>query len=436
MRPRALLPAILVLATTLVPAPIAAQDAPAAQPDGPQRPMLAPDGWMFATVLRSADGARPLKVLAISPTGRTELIADLGDVRAGLPERATLDYDLDPRVSVDGVLAVPILLRGEDDLPDSHLIRLIDLQDPDPMATIWDLEVGPEGNQYDSEMAFGPDGRLSVGIGSPNGDVPIVIVVDPLTRERQELIVDDGWERHVWLADGTGWGSTRSDAVFDLSGARIADPVAPSLLDLSGGSEQRSTMGRFLQTYDIGSSGRSVAGEGRPYAIQPYGPSEPCGYDFWARKPGGSFRRGPVVYRDCVDDELLDIRWDVDGEDVLLLQDSRGFVTLTRRQIGGKDRRLARFPVTDLGLGRVPSDRLQVEVHGLARGPRDGELLLAMGPLGRGGEPASLRFYSTVDRRVIEVPAGRRESASFAGFSAPPIDRDVSGLTPFVLDLP
>ena len=293
---------------------------------------------------------------------------------------------------------------------DLHIVDLMSADLPPVVAawaageTWWPIEAATSGS----------DGRLSWDTRRPDGTAATMLL-DPLTGELAEI----GAPRSVasfsrsqeWLLSSRGWPALRDDRRGILTDAGTFRPTSMPypLVDLARGARQVSSAGTYLRTWDSGSAGSGGGSLG------------PC-RRWWTETDDSSIRPTEIWWNRCRDTgRVLDVRWDVDGEGVLILAGDDGRIRLLRRDRPGWATVLATIEDPAVELARSRSR--DIEVLGLAPGPRSDELLLAFSPVDHFG---SIFFLSTIEGTVHEVPG------TFAGFVEPPVDRDVADLAPLV----
>lgn len=418
--PRAAAPFLAALAVAVAAWPAAGQSpsasplpTPAATPGfvaapvEPDRPMLAPAGWLLTAVEGRVGGRDTVTVLATAPSGKQRRVATLDDVTqaaAGEPTNGRVRAVLP--ATVDGILPVVVETNGTDE---GTAIHLFDLAATDPQAPVFAGWASGLLWAPAEAATSGPDGRVSWETQRPDGD-DATVLLDPLVGRLTELRDPPSIEwfgrSQDWLASGAGWPATRDEqsGILTTAGTFRPTSVPHPLVDLARGARQVSVQGRFLGHPDTGTQGTT-------------GPATGC-RQVWTATADPSVRPTVVWWNRCRDaGRLLDIRWDVDGEGVLALVDRKGRgIQLIRRDTPGAETVLA--TITDKKVARARDRSRQVEVLGLAPGPRPDELLLALRPVDHFG---SIFFLSTVEGVVHEVPG------TFAGFVEPPIDRDVTG---------
>ncbi|MFN8619432.1 MAG: hypothetical protein U0869_01635 [Chloroflexota bacterium] len=404
----------------------AASPAPSAAPAATFAPVqlpLAPPGWMFATrevVVDDPDGEGPtrLEVLAASPTGEVRTLATIPDLFAGLRGSVDIrDYEgQGPLLGPDGRLAIPYAQDLEDGSDGSEGVRVLDLTVPDPTASAVDVDLGAHAGGT-SWTGFAADGTLAVYTPDESYRAGMVMVLPPHSATVGRVGVGAPGMA-AWLADFSGWGAWQGPWTTDLAGT-VTQPEPPvPLLDLAYGAEQRSIDGLVFQTYDIGAGPTRFAAGPHALAMQGMAPYEECIYDFWVAGERDAHEGRITVWDDCVLGRLLDIRWDVDGRDLLELYRRGRAVNLVRRDLDGHTAQLARFPVADLEPEPGPVAYLRVYVDALMAGPRPDELLLVMrATQSGGGDPGHvLTFRSTTDGVPVHL-----DGARFAGFSVAPV---------------
>jgi len=139
------------LAVAGLAAPVAAQSSAPLESAAPvaERPMLAPEGWMF-TIVESRRGSRvQIEFLAVAPDGDIRSVATIDDVvrdpGVGRDLRTAYQWweTTIATVTTDGFLPVP-LERNDDSVDVPMLLRVFDLLAPDPAVMATDLERTPE----------------------------------------------------------------------------------------------------------------------------------------------------------------------------------------------------------------------------------------------------------------------------------------------------
>lgn len=404
---------LTALVATVIAWPAAAQS-PLPEPSagGETGPLLAPAGWILTASQDAAGTPGTVRILATAPTGEQRSVASV-DVLAWPPDGQPV---VDPRlralpVTAAGVL--PVVLAWTDPDGVAHeLLRLHDLLAPDPARPVMTIGADDARRPDLDTVASGPDGRVSIDIQDLAADGSVIathtLVMDPRTGRTEPLRDLDGPEvtrSDAWLATGDGWPATRDGVLGMLTTAGTFRPTTPPhpLVDLARGARQVSTSGARLATSDVGTDG----GRGQSWL--------PC--EVWWTEPTDPGRAPTRTWWDRCRDRgrVLDLRWDVDGAGVLVLVGRAGRMELIRRDRPGRSTLLA--TIDDPAVERARSGSRNVEVLGLAPGPRPGELLLAFSPVGHQG---SVFFLSTLEGTVHELPG------TFAGFVEPPIVRTLA----------